>query len=1835
MNKNYKIVKNNLGQSVVASELAKSHSKTTVSTIVASAITAAIASQSAFADTVISGTAVNAAHISIQGNAIADKSLAVGHESWATSEKGIAEGNKAVATGTDITREQFAGKVAANTEAVNALNDAKREAEHLNNRQTATNEVIDNLGNQIEDLTRQQDTVRNKLNVLEGLNNDKTAKENDLSEKQRELDTARSNLDTISSDGKNLYLNFTDVLKTLDWEVLKTNQSTDEKQNILATELKQKMDTAFPDFTDRYTHTQYKDIVQGYINRQAQYQGSVESFINSYWRDLTNLSDYANRINNDKIFNFGFFKSDLNTTEYNQDLNIGRVLKNGKNILNELESSQYNNFFESTYSDKYRGDNFHITSISNTGKKSAIYRIVEIHNNEFKDFYYYSRLNDGSDRGRVTTKASDYTDLNQKDLNLILNIRLSDQKIRQEDGEYNPFNPNYHLNTVSYRYDAPQKERETKYKLNQRIEFISTGGVMVGRSYEKINDEDLNKLLNKNIYANHTPIKNIIFGLKTKDNISNIQGVDFSTDNRDGYFNKNKSSLPLLLKDLSIPILSKLKDNSVNNQNLISSDDINNFKNYIESIKIYEEVIDWEYDKSPIDLVEYRKQFDKVKQYNLDILEIVNLYESIVNERKKDDADIEKIERETAELVAKKGKVLEKIPDQTNFFIGNPVPIDKKWAKYWVEYNKPEYDRMIARINRELKLYDDKNEIVVAAQNKAKELQAAFDAANNAVIRTQKELDAINKKIADNALTESERAVDDLKRQKEQELADRQREKEEIGNQLNDKNAEIERLKENLANTSLKAGLRNQAHGFDAFASGNDSIAIGTTSTAIKENAIAIGKDSVASGKNTVALGTSAAATGEDSIAIGKNSTVTGIKSISVGVENRVTGNNSGVFGDPSIITGNSSYSVGNNNNIASDNSFVMGHNVTVPSGFDGSITFGNNSAPAKANPTTGINIRGKDYTFAGTNPTSTVSVGKPNEERQITNVAAGRISSTSTDAINGSQLYALTDAVNNLQATGKYSFTVSSGKASETVENNSNVQFVSGTPNTLNISVGSKDSNPQITFSVNTSNPLKVGENGDIVNGDNYVAGDEGRLLSAGNTADLVNNSYFKLHTVQGDKGKLGENSDTDPAKIKAGTLVRFKTGEGTVLHQKGNDITVSSDFGTLSNENGVAKTSDTDKKTASTKDVADAVNNAYWNVNIGKDSTDFTNGSKTGDNKVKAGNTLTLNSGSNIKLKLDDKTLTVATEKEVSFDDVKVGTVVINKESGIDAGNKKVTNVADGTIAADSKDAINGSQLFTTNQSVQNLKDSVNQLDGRVTTLENRVTESVNNINSTINNVKADVDGVKNKVNQGLNFVGNKGDTINKQLGDTLAIQGSLGNDAKASSTNVRVDNVDGALIVKIAENPEFKSVIIKDGANSTTLTSTEKGLDVGGDKITNVGAGDISADSTDAINGSQLHTTNTKVNEVKNQADATDVEVGKVKDKIAEGINFIDAKGNKTNVQLGGNFGIEGDSNITTKVEEGKVVVGLADDVSANSFTAGDVVINKDTGINAGNKKVANVAAGDISSDSTDAINGSQLFTVDNKVNNVIDDVNNLKPQVQTNADNIGANTVNINKNKQGIDKLNTLTAKGLNSKTDDGKIVNYQLGDTFTVKGDGNIHTSTDRNNNLVVNLNKNIAVETVMVETGVGVKDGPAMTQQGINAAGKKIVNVAHGEISADSTDAVNGSQIYHIVNNVEGAVSNKLNQYNQQINHLGKQIGDVDKGYKAGTASALATAGLPQAWREGQSSAALSVGQYQNQTGVAVGYSTISDNGKWMLKGSITTNTNKEIGGNAAVGYFW
>ncbi|MCF9035489.1 ESPR-type extended signal peptide-containing protein, partial [Acinetobacter nectaris] len=408
-----------------------------------------------------------------------------------------------------------------------------------------------------------------------------------------------------------------------------------------------------------------------------------------------------------------------------------------------------------------------------------------------------------------------------------------------------------------------------------------------------------------------------------------------------------------------------------------------------------------------------------------------------------------------------------------------------------------------------------------------------------------------------------------------------------------------------------------------------------------------------------------------------------------------------------------------------------------------------------------------------------------------------------------------------------------------------------------------------------------------------------------------------------------------------------------------------------------------------------------------------------------------------------------------------------------------RQITGVAAGT---QDTDAVNIAQLKTTKQYADNLAKSTavalggaSALDsktGNISTPTYGITKT-DGTTTTVNGVGNAITALNNEVIKPITFQGNNGST-SKALGSTLTISGGASTTTTTSNTNVKTQvSGDGNTIdVQFANAPVFSGAVTASGFNATN------------NKVTNVADGTVSSTSKDAVNGSQLNTTNNNVTNAQNTANTAVTNAKNAQATADQGISLADNNGKATNKKLGDTFTIKGtgtkadteysSGNVkTTTDSDGNLLVNLDKNSTFDSITTGASKLNNDGltitngpsitasgGVNAGNKKVLNVSAGDISSSSTDAVNGSQLNITNNNLNDV------------KNAANATQDTV----------------SKGISLADNNGKATNKKLGDTFTIKGtgtkadteysSGNVKTTTDSDGNLLVNLDKNSTFDSI-------------------------------------------------------------------------------------------------------------------------------------------------------------
>ncbi|WP_202404940.1 YadA-like family protein, partial [Xanthomonas sp. LMG 8992] len=224
-----------------------------------------------------------------------------------------------------------------------------------------------------------------------------------------------------------------------------------------------------------------------------------------------------------------------------------------------------------------------------------------------------------------------------------------------------------------------------------------------------------------------------------------------------------------------------------------------------------------------------------------------------------------------------------------------------------------------------------------------------------------------------------------------------------VGGKVTEINKVVEKLKDGKG---VKY-INTNSTGADSVATGTDSTAIGVAANAAGDGAMAIGNGASALGGKSVAQGNNAAASGLQAVAQGSDASASGGYSVAQGASAKASGA--------------ASIAIGQTANAEAKNAIAIGRDSVAS--YSGDVALGSGSTTSSAVATQGVMLNGRSYSFAGTAPTSTVSVGSEGSERTVTNVAAGRLSETSTDAVNGSQLHAtnteltkLDDAVKGIQ---------------------------------------------------------------------------------------------------------------------------------------------------------------------------------------------------------------------------------------------------------------------------------------------------------------------------------------------------------------------------------------------------------------------------------------------------------------------------------------------------------------------------------------------------------------------------------------------------------------------------------------------------------------------------------------------------------------------------------------------------------------------------------------------------------------------------------------------------
>ena len=1124
---------------------------------------------------------------------------------------------------------------------------------------------------------------------------------------------------------------------------------------------------------------------------------------------------------------------------------------------------------------------------------------------------------------------------------------------------------------------------------------------------------------------------------------------------------------------------------------------------------------------------------------------------------------------------------------------------------------------------------------------------------------------------------------------------------------------------------SIAMGAMTQSFGIGSTAIGVNSMSKGVASTSI-------GVIARSWGKNSLAVGSQAGAYGDKSTSLGDTNTVgfdmtdgttSGAASSAVGTDNKVYGNNSyvigggntigsatitetteangdkikkvtagtvkgstaGAFGYKNTITTDNAYVVGNNSTASADGAMVLGSSASV-TGKNGvalgnntkvanenAVAIGNGSETAAAVATPSATINGVAHNFAGVNPASTVSVGKAGAERTITNVAAGRISATSTDAINGSQLYAVTSEVDKGvayagdvkdAAAAANKFTRKLGEQTNIIGGvtdtskltDGNIGVVSNGTDTLNIKLA-KDLKVDSVTAGNTvinNNGLTVGGNTYVtnngINANNApitnVASGGTTDSNAANIGDVKKAVAGAKATVTGDKQATVTNTTAADGHVdyvvsatkttlaaEAGGKVSVTGGtedaNGVIAYTVGLDAATK----TAINNIGGGTIAAGDNKTVTGDTVNTYLNNNYYD----KPTMDTKLGDKANtnlDNITNAGKTVINDIAADAVKVVNGKNTTVTPGTEAGANgtvktyavnvsgDLTGITSISNQKTApggtttgakitlgdttntVDVGGAKITNVADGDVAPNSKDAVNGGQLNEVKELAG--KHTIVKVDGQ----ENR-TDGNLLITKTDNNGQATYDL---KLNDELT-VGKTG---------AAGKDGSIGVKGKDGSA-VAINGKDGSIGLNGAN-----------GANGLTMKSGDAKPAVDGTNVTRLVLEE---------NGKK-HDVATLDDGMKYGGDTGNV----IKKKLNEQVNVVGGITDENKLTTEDNLGVVSDGSNNLKVRLAKALKGLEsvttgdtvmnnNGVTINNGAAGNTVSLTKNGLDNGGNKITNVADG---TDPKDAVNKSQLDKATAAATTTVTAGNNitvtptvnpngstnyevgLKDQVTLGTDptkqvsidgttgiikagdkvtidgttgNIDAGKVKINGKDGTVNGLtnktwdpnnitsgqaatedqlkevdnkitNTsteLTNKGMDFAGNEGEF-HRNLGEKVTIKGEGtkaaseysgeNIRTFADANGNVVVKMDKNLKADSLAIN-GQNGQDGAAI-KGGTGKAGVDGTNITRLVI-----EEKNGTQ--HDIATLDdgmkyggdtGAVIKK--KLNEQVNVVGG-ITDTNK----------------------------------------------------------------------------
>ena len=1014
-----------------------------------------------------------------------------------------------------------------------------------------------------------------------------------------------------------------------------------------------------------------------------------------------------------------------------------------------------------------------------------------------------------------------------------------------------------------------------------------------------------------------------------------------------------------------------------------------------------------------------------------------------------------------------------------------------------------------------------------------------------------------------------------------------------------------------MAGGSLAVGARNIAQGMGG-------LAIGENNTAEGDGSAAVGHSNKVHAMGTYAFGLQNAVWKMYSQAYGMNNIVSEANSFAYGNSNQVGSMNSFAFGGGNLNTARWAVTVGNTNKVGGEHSFAAGFYNTIGSTSKDAVAIGQNARVGVSNfnvattidPTTGKITAVYNGEVDATN---SVAIGHEANVMALNSVALGENTGVTKDGKNGTAI---------------------GGEASVKAENGTAAGFKATVRAKSGVALGASsfvDAEGGIALGRNSVAERKSGMAGydfttgavSTVNDSTWKATDG--AVSVGNSANTRQITRVAAGTEDTDAVNVAQIKGL-AKKIVASTadyrlVQNASSADGSYTVDTNGDIDL-----TVEDKNHAGQ-----KETVKLKDIAskskldDVINKGLqFDANVGGVQT----------NKL----------GSKITVKGEG----TAADTDYSGENLK--TFITQDPAGnttidvkMNKNLKAETVVATGENGKDGKIGINGKDGQTTNISVT--RDGKPGVDGAPGTTTTRI-------------VYEKPDGTKEEVatlNDGMKYGGDTGAVIKKKLNEQVNVVGGVTDTNKLTTEDNLGVVSDGSNNLKVRLAKALKGlesvttgdtvinnngVTINNGAAGNPVSLTKNGLNNGGNKITNVAAGDVSANSTDAVNGSQLH-------EVKTLAGQhTTVKAKDANVTVTEGTNA--AGGTEYTIGLGNKVTLGSDPSKQVSIDGTTGIIKAGDKVTINGTTgnidAGKVKINgKDGTVNGLTNKTwdpNNITSGQAATE-------DQLKEVDNKITNTSTELTNkgmdfagndgefhrnlgekvtIKGEgtkaaseysgenIKTFADTNGNVVVKMDKNlktetivaagengkdgkigingkdgqttnisvtrdgKPGVDGApGTTTTRivyekpdgtkeevatlndGMKYGGDTGAVIKKKLNEQVNVVGgitdtnklttEDNLGVVSDGNNNLKVRMAKDLKGLNSVTTNTLTVGD-VKIDNSGINAGNKKITNVAAGDISANSTDAVNGGQLWktnQTINNIGGAV----NELGTRVNRVG------------------------------------------------------------------------------------